>query len=1144
MPILILTVLGKAQNNPNSLSNLRRKVLPVHGAEIIIDSLSIVPNTFNIERINKDQYFLDEINAILKWKSLPVDSLITVTYRVFPFKLNQTIREYNYDSIRFNFALEPKQVNPLSSAPLFDFGNFMYSGSIGRGIAVGNNQNAVVNSSLNLQLNGFIGDSLELSAAISDNNIPIQPEGNTQNIRDFDKIYMQVKKKNWQINFGDIDIRQSKNYFLNFYKRLQGVSFITENNINKKISNSLLVSGAIAKGKFTRNIIIPTEGNQGPYRLSSPNNELYFVVLASTEKVFIDGQLLIRGDDQDYVIDYNTAEITFTPKRLITKDTRIQIEFEYADRNFLNSQIYLSDEININKKLQLSIGAFSNTDARNSPINQQLDNNQKQFLSTIGNNIDSARFQNAIPDTFDINKILYKKIDTIFNGIHDSIFIYSPSKNQQLYNVSFLFVGTGKGNYTPQNSSANGRVYKWVSPDNFGQKQGDWEPVALLITPKKQQLISLAALYRLNKNTSLLAESAISNYDVNTFSSKDKNDNKGYAGKLFLTHNVPILSSWKNGLTLISVFGYEYVQDRFKPLERLRNVEFNRDWGLPFIAPLATEHLINTSIKISDKYDDDIKYDITNYRRSDNYNGLRQSIIHNTKYKGFKISDQFLLTNFSYQNKSGIYLRPLIDISKELKNVKNILIGLNFSAEKNILKDKLTDSLSLQSFAYNIFQVYIKTQNKRANNWGVSYFRRNNQYPSAKSLFTTDKSDNVTIFTQILTNEHHQLRLNATYRNLKVLNDTLTNLKSEKSFVGRAEYNVNKWHGLINGIILYELGAGQEQKREYTYIEVPAGQGQYTWIDYNGDGIPQLNEFELAVFQDQKKYIKIYTPTNLYVKANYIQFNYSIDLNPSAIIFNPNLKTFIRRFTTNSTLQINRKGISNKAVDLNPFDNSIPDTSLIVLTSFLTNSLFINRSSQKWGLDITSRFNDTKSLLTYGFERRKINDLTVKGRKNINRSYSTSIKYEISSNELSTPNFSNRNYSILEHSLQPEISYIYKSDFRFSINYIIDRKINKEGSESSVNHALSADLKYNVLSNGTINTRLTYDNISYKGGDANTTTGYEILNGLLPGKNILWDVELIKKLAGNLEMNIQYEGRKPGNTKVIHTGRVSIRALF
>ena len=1146
---LFLLSKGFSQQNPKALSNLRSKNISTKINPLTFDTSSIIPNTLIIDGVSFEAFSVDYVNASIVWKSNSLPDSVFVTYRVFPYKLNAVAKRFNYDSIRFNFALEKPYVfnSGQFQNKLIDFGNLNYNGSFGRGITFGNNQDAVVNSTLNLQLNGFIGDSLELTAAISDNNIPIQPEGNTQDIREFDKIFMQIKKHGWQANFGDIDIRQSQNYFLNFYKRLQGASFITDNRFNKNISNSLLVSGAIAKGKFTKNVITPLEGNQGPYRLRGANNELYFAVLAGTERVFIDGQLLSRGDDQDYVINYNTAELTFTVKRPITKDSRIQVEFEYSDRNFLNSMLYVSNEMNMNNKLKLSIGAYSNSDAKNSSINQTLSEEQKQFLAGIGNNINMARYPNALPDSFSANKILYKKIDTLYNGNRDSIYVYSSNPDEQLYNLSFTNVGSGKGDYIIQkDGKVNGRVFLWVQPIN-GIRQGEWDPVIQLITPKKHQLITATAQYAFNEKSFLKAEFASSDYDVNTFSSKDKQENKGVAAKVDYVMTQNIFKNLKPGLVLQSTLGYEFVQDKFKPLETLRNVEFNRDWSLPIEQPAATENLLNASVQLSDEKNNFIKYQLTDYKRSDHYNGVRNILENSVAVKDWHFSNRFSLTNINNELQKGFYFRPYINISKTFPALKNIQAGGSFSAENNQQLEKRFDTLMPISFAFNLWEIFIKSSGKKLNRWGITYFTRENKIPFHKDLVTSDKSQNVSVMTELLKNENHQFKLNLSYRKLNVIRKGFSNLQNDESLLGRAEYAISEWNGFVSGSILYELGAGQEQKREYTYLEVPAGQGYYTWIDYNGDGIPQLNEFEIAIYQDQKKWIRVFTPTNEYVKANYIQFNYSISLNPKSLIGNNpgnSLKKFLGRFSTTSSLQVNKKEIANGLFEFNPFSKKLVDSSLITLYSFLSNTLYFNRMSTKWGLDLTHRLNNSKSLLNYGFESNSLRDLTLKGRWNVNRSIATVFTNKYIRNHLTTPAFDNRNYLIDEFSAEPSVSYIYKSDFRLSLIYTHDTKKNKIAlMEKAVNNALAAEMKYNVLSNGTINGRFSLNNISFK-GNANSTAGYILLDGLLPGKNYLWNLDLTKRLAGNIEMNIQYEGRKPGTNQAVHTGRASLRAIF
>ena len=66
------------------------------------------------------------------------------------------------------------------------------SGSITRGITIGNNQNTVLNSNLDLQITGKISDKISLRASLQDSNIPLQDGGYSQKLDQFDNIFMEL----------------------------------------------------------------------------------------------------------------------------------------------------------------------------------------------------------------------------------------------------------------------------------------------------------------------------------------------------------------------------------------------------------------------------------------------------------------------------------------------------------------------------------------------------------------------------------------------------------------------------------------------------------------------------------------------------------------------------------------------------------------------------------------------------------------------------------------------------------------------------------------------------------------------------------------------------------------------------------------
>lgn len=1068
---------------------------------------------------------------------------IKLSYKILPISFTQSFEHKkaniieNKDSIVMNpFLFE---YTPIKD-DIFYLNGLNKSGSISRGASFGNNQDLAVNSNLNLQLSGKISENVNILASISDDNIPIQAEGNTQQLQDFDKVFIQLYDENWKLTAGDFFVRQPKSYFLNVNKKAQGGSFEIAINPSKKNEFRTITpfaSAAVSKGKYARQSIQGVEGNQGPYRLKGNENETYIIVLSGTEKIYVDGKLLKRGSENDYIIDYNTAELTFTSNFLITKDSRIIAEFDYSERNYSRTMMNFGTDYE-SKKIKLHFNYFSEQDLKNQPLLQDLNDNQKRLLSDIGDSLELAVVPNINQVGFKENLVLYQMIDTLG---YDSVFVYSTNPDSAIYQLGFSLVGQNKGNYILIQSTANGRVYEWVQPIG-GIPQGNYEPVILLITPKKIEMGVFGGEFNVSEFSTISWEGAFSNNDINTFSSKDSKDNIGYAIKIKNDNSIP-LSQQEKGWKFKIGAGYELLDQYFKGIGPFRNIEFQRDWNISGINFKSDQHAISSYIGMEKSKFLDFRYLVNYLDNIGEYRGIKNSAAIKFNYKGFQLQNQS-----SYLQTEGLNTTEFMRNKSVLtKGVSWLVVGVEQEIEQNKFFIPKTDSLLNNSFKFNIWKGFIHNADTTINKFLISYKQR------------TDDVANITIFKQItkaedseasfalLKNQNHILRSSIIYRKLYITEPTLTTNKPDENILSRVEYSSRFLKSAITANTFYQIGSGLEVKKEFSFVEVQPGQGTHTYLgDLNNNGVNDLNEFEVAVFKDQANFIKIFTPTNEFVRTYTNELNQGIFLNPETQWGNSSgIKKFIARFANRTNYRINRKTL-NKKEYFNPFVYNVADSNLVSTNQGFLNTIFFNKTNTKWSSDFTYQENQEKSLLTNGVEARKTIVRTGKIRWNISRVFTIQSIFSNGIKSNKSQFFSNQNYYITNHEVEPKLTFQPNVKVRWSIFYNYKEKQNSiaYGGELLKAHKIGTEVRYNIASKGSIMCNVNYIENIYNTNFNNSVISYEILEGLLAGKNTTWEVIYQQNLSKHMQLSLNYNGRASNNTPIIHVGGVQVRAFF
>ncbi|MEA2043265.1 MAG: hypothetical protein U9N85_12050, partial [Bacteroidota bacterium] len=824
--------------------------------------------------------------------------------------------------------------------------------------------------------------------------------------------------------------------------------------------------------------------------------------------------------------------LKFTSNFIITKNSRITAEFEYSDKNYMRllsgGHTYID-----RKKGNFFVNILSENELRNQPISQELTEKQKLILKNSGDDPTLAVIPSETEiDTIDENRVGYIKKDTLVdNIIYKNIFEYEPIQTKAEYYVNFSFAGSNKGNYMREKNTINGKVFRWVAPVK-GIPQGNYAPRKQLVSPKKQTMISLGGNYSIGKNMTLKLETAITDSDNNLYSEIDDSDNRGFAMNTGLE---AVIDSSSTGI-LSAKANYLHTDKNLTPFETFRSQEFERDYNITDkLEGKETQHLswgagLNGNPKITSNYSGNL------IALGNDFRALKNELSFN--YTGKKLNSQnvgsMLFAGDSLTISQFLRYSSLLELK-----TKYTVFGIKEEGEKNIFENTIDRNLQERSYRFNELSVYIRNPEGSKRQYRIEYTNREEFIPEGNQLMFENFAHNFRMQSQVFDSRKQRLKISGNYR-IASISDTLENNPSPSgNFAGNINYNLHLFNHAVSMAVFAEHTTGNRMKQDFSYIEVADGQGIYSWKDFNENGLKELDEFVEAQFADEADYIRISLPTDEYIKNYEQKAELSFLLNPHRFnMKDTGLTGIINNFSNRLLFQPSR------SIDTqwSPASLSIPDSMLFSQKNNIQN--FINYKSDGGKLIVTHRFAQTtnRSVLINGISEMSNQFHRLSLQYNY-QNWSLSPLFKTGIKERFTEYPATGNYSIAYHkySLETRFNNSKSREALFSLS--VKNEQNTQADEKLTGYQLKLNVIFKVPGGNNTNAEFQFVQNNFE-GRTNSAPAYEMMEGLKPGKNFVWSLTRNTKLSNYLQLSLRYSGRKSENNPFIHTGNVSIRALF
>lgn len=1125
-----------------------------HQSEILLtEKYFIEPQSISILNTSKNVQVTDfNFDPILKKISIAgvhfADSL-KICYRVFP--LSDPHRIFLYDNQLRSQALAPDYARDpsvlQSKLNNREATGIQYSGSFTRGISSGNNQSLVLNSNLNLQLSGNIGDGISISGAISDNQIPIQPDGNTRQIQEFDRLYLRLSKNKHSLTAGDFEVAKPEGYFMNYFKKNKGGLLETQFRYKDwEFKNK--TAFAISKGKSNRLTLKTQNGNQGPYRLFGNAGEMFIVVLAGSEKVWLDGRLLQRGETENYIIDYNLAEIRFMPGTLVSDQSRVIIEFEYLDQTYTRILILNQTQASHNNR-RFYLNIFNEQDSKQAAVESDLDSLDRSILESSGDMLNAA-VRSGIQTAglnYNINRVYYRQRDTLIfiQGIPQQMtFLYfDPLADSSALQVRFSEVSPGLGQYVLKESTANGRVYEWISPDPLtGANRGLYEPVVALIAPASQFMITGGFQLQGKSNAELSGELALSSFDKNRLSPLQDDDNRGTGMKL--SGRAPDLFLLDSNLVIKTQARYEYVHQNFKTIQPFRTVEFERDWNLAG-QPAGTDHYPEISCELLLGKKISLDYLHSRLFRSGFLKGHRNVL--QTKWSHSLTNVRLVYNQMRSEDPVQLFgfFRPSLEVIQHFKN--GLQAEFRILRERNEKIKMSADSLQAGSFSFDVAESKLqKRWNPNAHSLLSIKFRSDHQ-PDKRSFSAFSKVYELGWETFVQNHNSGEWDFKIAARKTDYSNPQLDDSLSQVYFIGALDHRLKLLKNTLQIRNYYELQSGVEPRQEFVFEERKPGEGQFIFIDFNKDNIRQVYEYVYAPDIDTARFVRFQLFNSEYQQIYQSSWNQTLNMDfKSFKKEHQKYLNFLRSFSLESSVRFNSKANENSKFSdrMNPLLFLSNTLNTIAYQSFMRQSLYFNRGHAVFEFQLAYAHNSQKMLLTSGTDEKSTKDPHLKSRFTLKRNVDLLLEGHLKEEKRNSEFYADQNFKVKTISIMPGVIYRIHKNLRLQLITGL-RNIREEKTSDQLSQFYDCDLSLAafLLKKLSLRAQFYYLHANYS-GTRGSLAEYTLLQGFGDGDNFSWNLQADYKISTLMQLQFSYNGRKAAGSEPLHTVRMQLQAHF